>query len=45
MDVNLDSVLNQIIDNSNLIETLLKENKELMNTIKQVDNLIKIHSE
>lgn len=45
MDVNLDYVLDQIINNSNLIETLLKENKELMNTIKQVDNLIKIHSE
>lgn len=45
MDKDFDELLNQIINNSDLIETLLKENKELMNTIKQVDNLIKIHTE
>ena len=39
------NLINQVINNNKLMDTLLKENKELMNTIKQIDNLIDIHSE
>ena len=39
------NLINQVINNSKLMDTLLKENKELMNTIKQIDNLIEIYSE
>lgn len=33
------------VDQQELVEVLLKENKELLKTIKQIDNLIKIYSE
>lgn len=37
--------IEDIIPNDALLKTILKDNDELMKTIKQIDSLIKLYSE